>query len=196
MQRGGAQWNPPCRCRADWQADGLGRNLMLRINVSPTLLYEPAFVEKAEHIRRRTSVDGPSVGIEITEREDTDFDTTVTTVRGLKRLGVQVGIGSCGTYNGSIKIVQRLPVDSLEVDRAFVQRLNSNTEDVAIVRAIIALATSFGLSVSAVGVETPEAARTLIDLGCYRARGFLFAPPVTREETRALIAGEFIVWRM
>ncbi|WP_083888053.1 EAL domain-containing protein [Nocardia asiatica] len=185
-----------CAEFAGWQADGLGRDLMLRINVSPTLLDEPAFVEKVGHILHQTGVECPSVCIEITEREDTDFDTTVATVRGLKRLGVQVGIDSFGTYNSSIKMVQRLPVDSLEVDRAFVQRLNSNTDDVAIVRAIIALATSFGLSVSAAGVETPQAAQTLIDLGCYRAQGFLFAPPMSHEEARALIARKARVWRL
>ncbi len=85
-------------------------------------------------------------------------------------------------------MIQRLPVDSLEIDRSFVQGLSSRGDDITIVRAIIAMAHSFGLGVSATGIETSAVAATLIDLGCDRGQGFLYSPPVPRDEMTALIA--------
>lgn len=108
-----------CEDFAGWRAEGLGAGLTLRINVSPILLDELGFVEKLAGVLRRTGVERHAVCVEITERQETDFDAVVATVRALKGLGVQVSIDSFGTYNSSIKMVQRLPVDGLEIDRHF-----------------------------------------------------------------------------
>ncbi|MEV0104869.1 EAL domain-containing protein [Nocardia sp. NPDC050799] len=181
-----------CADFAGWRGEGLGAGLTLRINVSPILLDELGFVEKLAGVLRRSGVERHAVCVEITERQDTDFDAVVATVHALKKLGVQVSIDSFGTYNSSIKMVQRLPVDGLEIDRTFVQRLDAGSEDVAIVKAIIGLAAGFGLSVSAAGVETVQAAATLLELGCYRAQGFLLARPMPFEAAREFIARKVV----
>ncbi|MBV7703975.1 EAL domain-containing protein [Nocardia nova] len=176
-----------CTDFAEWYA-GIGAQLLLRINVSPFLLDEPTFVDDLGAMLQGTGLRAESVCIEIVEREGTDFDATVATVRALKRLGVQVAIDSFGTYNSSLSMIQRLPVDSLEIDRTFVQGLADNTDDIAIVQAIISMARSFGLGVSAAGIETPAAARALLELGCDRGQGYLYSRPVSREDMTALIA--------
>ncbi|MFD6396977.1 EAL domain-containing protein [Nocardia sp. NPDC060249] len=160
----------------------------MRINVSPPLLDEPDFVENLGATLSQSGLPAAAICLEIVEREHTDFDATVATVRALKQVGVRVAIDSFGTYNSSLSMIQRLPVDSLEIDRSFVQGLSSSGDDIAIVRAIIAMAHSFGLDVSAAGFETYTAADTLNDLGCDRGQGFLYSPPMPRDEMSALIA--------
>lgn len=176
-----------CADFVGWHA-GIGAGLVLRINVSPPLLDEPGFVDNLTATLRNARLPAAAICLEIVEREHTDFDATVATVRALKQLGVRVAIDSFGTYNSSLSMIQRLPVDSLEIDRSFVQGLSSNGDDIAIVRAIIAMAHSFGLDVSAAGIETATAATILIDLGCDRGQGFLYSPPLPRGEMAALIA--------
>lgn len=171
-----------------WRVQGLARDLMLRINVSPLLLAEPDFVDIVDGIVRQTGAEPTSVSIELVEDADTDFETAIAIVRRLKLLGIKVGIGGFGTYNGSIAMLRRLPVDYLEIHHSFVQQLRANNEDAMVVRAIIGLAAGFGLAVSAAGIENPEAARTLIELGCTRGQGYLFAAPMTSEDARRLIA--------
>jgi EAL domain-containing protein (putative c-di-GMP-specific phosphodiesterase class I) len=84
--------------------------------------------------------------------------------------------------------LKSLPVDTLKIDRGFVRDLGSNPGDLAIVRAIIALAEAFGLALVAEGVETETAALTLLRHGCYRAQGFLLSRPVVGSAMEALLA--------
>lgn len=176
-----------CADYARWHAE-IGQGLVLRINVSPPLLDDPTFVDNLRSTLEAARIPPVALCLEIVEREHTDFDATVAIVRALKALGVRVAIDSFGTYNSSLSMIQRLPVDSLEIDRSFVQGLSSSADDIAIVRAIIGMAHSFGLGVSAAGIETPAAAATLIDLGCDRGQGYLYSRPVTRERMTSLIA--------
>jgi EAL domain-containing protein (putative c-di-GMP-specific phosphodiesterase class I) len=76
----------------------------------------------------------------------------------------------------------------LKIDTGFVRDLGTNTSDLAIVRAIIALAEAFDLQLVAEGVETPAAAHTLIEHGCHRAQGFLFSRPVPGDAMESLLS--------
>ena len=84
--------------------------------------------------------------------------------------------------------LKSLPVDTLKIDKSFVRELGTNPGDLAIVRAVIALAESFGLELVAEGVETEEAALTLLRHGCHRAQGFLLSRPVAGDAMEALLA--------
>ncbi|WP_051182844.1 EAL domain-containing protein [Nocardia vinacea] len=171
-----------------WRTQGLAQDMTLRMNISPLLLAEPEFVDTLDAVIRRTGIEAASVSIELAEDADTDFESAVAVVRGLKRLGIKVGIGGFGTYNGSLAMLRQLPVDYLEIHHSFVLQLEADNQDAMVVRAIIGLAASFGLVVSAAGIETPEAARILVELGCFRGQGFLYSAPIPGEDTRALIA--------
>ncbi|MFF5034669.1 putative bifunctional diguanylate cyclase/phosphodiesterase [Nocardia salmonicida] len=175
-----------CSQFADWRRRGLAANVVIRINVSPVQLVSADFVERIEDILRLYGIDGSSVCLEITEHVVVqDLVRTRLTLRGLKRMGVQIAIDDFGTGYSSLSHLKALPVDAVKIDRGFVQRLGDSDDDLAIVKSIIGLAGSFGLGVVGEGVETPMAARTLVGLGCYRAQGFLIARPMPSEEVES-----------
>ncbi|MGW5386043.1 bifunctional diguanylate cyclase/phosphodiesterase [Nocardia sp. NPDC003963] len=172
-----------CAQFAQWRRQGLAANMVMRINVSPVQLVSLDFVERIEDILRHFGIDGSSICLEITEHVVVqDLARTQVTLRGLKRMGVQIAIDDFGTGYSSLSHLKALPVDAVKIDRGFVQRLGASTDDLAIVKSIIGLAGSFGLGVVGEGVETPVAARTLVGLGCYRAQGFLIARPLPADE--------------
>ncbi|WP_067817970.1 putative bifunctional diguanylate cyclase/phosphodiesterase [Nocardia inohanensis] len=172
-----------CEQFSQWRKRGLASNVVIRINVSPVQLVSLDFVETMEDILRRFGIDGSSVCLEITEHVVVqDLARTQVTLRGLKRMGVQIAIDDFGTGYSSLSHLKALPVDAVKIDRGFVQRLGASADDLAIVKSIVGLAGSFGLGVVGEGVETTVAARTLVALGCYRAQGFLIARPMPAEE--------------
>ncbi|WP_433734612.1 putative bifunctional diguanylate cyclase/phosphodiesterase [Nocardia sp. CA-129566] len=175
-----------CAQLAGWRRRGLAANVVMRINVSPVQLVSPDFVERIEGILRLFGIDGSSVCLEITEHVVVqDLVRTQVTLRGLKRMGVQIAIDDFGTGYSSLSHLKALPVDAVKIDRGFVQRLGASTDDLAIVKSIIGLAGSFGLGVVGEGVETLVGARMLVGLGCYRAQGPLIASPMPADQIEA-----------
>jgi EAL domain-containing protein (putative c-di-GMP-specific phosphodiesterase class I) len=128
------------------------------------------------------------VCLEITESVVVqDIEATRNTLAGLRNVGVKIAIDDFGTGYSVLTHLKSLPVDTVKIDRGFVRDLGSNPHDLAIVRAILALADAFGLDVVAEGVETQFAARTLMELGCLRAQGFLFSRPLPGDAMAALL---------
>jgi diguanylate cyclase len=172
-----------------WRSHGLGRDVTLRINVSPRQLLIPDFVRTVADTIDEFGINADSVCLEITERAVVrDIETTRRTLAKLKEVGVQIAIDDFGTGYAVLSHLKELPVDTLKIDAGFVRDLDTNSSDLAIVRSILVLAEAFGLQLVAEGVETPAAAMTLIQLGCHRAQGFLFSPPVSGEEMEALLS--------
>ncbi|BBY58989.1 putative bifunctional diguanylate cyclase/phosphodiesterase [Mycolicibacterium sarraceniae] len=182
-----------CSEFSSWQARGIGMDAVIRINVSPVQLVTDGFVESVADTIAEFNVDGKSVCLEITESVVVqDIETTRITLAGLKDLGLQVAIDDFGTGYSVLTHLKSLPVDTLKIDKGFVLDLGTNPEDLAIVRAIIALADAFNLELVAEGVERPSAARTLLQHGCHRAQGFLLSRPVSGDAMAELFAKRFI----
>jgi diguanylate cyclase (GGDEF)-like protein len=172
-----------------WRAHGVGDDAVLRVNVSPVQLVADGFVDTVAGTLDEFGLDGGSVCLEITENVVVqDIETTRITLAGLKNVGVQIAIDDFGTGYSVLTHLKSLPVDTLKIDKSFVRELGTNSSDLAIVRAIIALAEAFGLQLVAEGVETEAAARTLLQHGCHRAQGYLLSRPVTGEAMKAMLA--------
>ena len=172
-----------------WRSKGSDEDAVLRLNVSPVQLVTEGFVETVAGIIDEFGLDGGSVCLEITESVVVqDIETTRITLAGLKEVGVQIAIDDFGTGYSVLSHLKSLPVDTLKIDKSFVRELGTNPGDLAIVRAVIALAESFGLELVAEGVETEQAALTLLRHGCYRAQGFLLSRPVDSNAMESLLA--------
>ena len=178
-----------CAEFGSWRASGLGQQVQLRINVSPVQLVTDGFVELVADTIHDCGLDGGSICLEITENVVVqDIETTLRALKALKAVGVDIALDDFGTGYSVLSHLKLLPVDALKIDRNFVRELGVNAGDLAIVRAIIALARAFGLEPVAEGVETESAATTLLRYGCFRAQGFLFSHPVAGHVMKALLA--------
>ena len=182
-----------CADFSRWQSSGIADDVVLRINVSPMQLVTEGFVDMIAETIDEFGLDGRSICLEITESVVVqDIETTRTTMAGLKKAGVQIAIDDFGTGYSVLTHLKSLPVDTLKIDRGFVRDLGTNPGDLAIVRAVIALAEAFGLELVAEGVESAGAARTLLEHGCHRAQGYLISRPVTGEVMAELLAKQFV----
>ena len=148
-----------CADFSRWQSSGIADDVVLRINVSPMQLVTEGFVDMTAETIDEFGLDGRSICLEITESVVVqDIETTRTTLAGLKKAGVQIAIDDFGTGYSVLTHLKSLPVDTLKIDRGFVRDLGTNPGDLAIVRAVIALAEAFGLELVAEGVESAGAA--------------------------------------
>jgi EAL domain-containing protein (putative c-di-GMP-specific phosphodiesterase class I) len=118
----------------------------------------------------------------------TDMETTLAQLAGLKALGVLLAVDDFGTGYSSLQYLRRFPIDVLKVDKAFVDELTEG-EDAPLTRTIVDLGHRLGLSVVAEGIETREQQRRLVELGCTRGQGFLYARPAPASAVQALLDG-------
>ncbi len=164
--------------------------LPLHVNISMRQLAQPNF---AQDLRREVALSGAAVGdisLEITEHALlVDSSGTIDTLSQLWAMGFRVLLDDFGTGFSSLSHLQRFPIDALKIDQAFVANLaRGETEDEAIVTAVIGMARSFGLDVIAEGIETREQAGRLAELGCYQGQGYLLGRPTSPAELSAFAA--------
>ena len=180
-----------CQQLAEWKAQGLAKDLVMRINVSPVQLVSLEFVGSVAALLEEFDLPGCAICLEITEHVVVqDMVRTRVTLEGLRKIGVAVAIDDFGTGYSSLSHLKALTVSALKVDQGFVRRLGHDENDLAIVKSIVGLASSFGLEIVAEGVETEIAAQTLIGLGCFRAQGFLLSRPVPADWITDLFVSE------
>jgi diguanylate cyclase (GGDEF)-like protein len=182
-----------CAQFSEWHSRGVGLNSVLRVNVSPIQLVADGIIETVATTLDEFGLNASALCLEITESVVVqDIDATQKTLSELKNLGVQIAVDDFGTGYSALTYLKTLPVDILKVDKSFVRDLGTDSGDLAIVQSIMALANAFGLDVVAEGVETPAAARILLDLGCQRAQGFLLSKPIDGLAMESLLARRFV----
>jgi diguanylate cyclase (GGDEF)-like protein len=131
----------------------------------------------------RTECEPRHIGIEVTERAAlTDIDAVAREAAAAREMGVQVALDDFGTGHSSLTILRSLPIDRVKIDRSFIKDVTNEPRDAAIVANLIRMATDMGMQVVAEGVESPEQARKLIELGCRRAQGYLWSKAIPFED--------------
>jgi len=172
-----------------WRERYGDRTPMVAVNISARQFAQDDFVEQVAEELARSGAEPADLCLEITESVlMDDVDRTLATLTRLKGLGVHLAVDDFGTGYSSLSYLRRFPVDSLKVDRSFVDGLGSEPEDSAIVAAIVNLAHTLGLEAVAEGVETEQQLVELASLGCDQAQGFYLSVPVSAEELTALLA--------
>ena len=162
--------------------------LQMAVNLSARQLSQPNLTESVALILEETGLDPHRLKLEITESVVMgDAESSIRTLRELKALGVQLAIDDFGTGYSSLSYLRRFPVDTLKIDRSFINNLGSNVEDTEIVRAIISLAQTLKLEVTAEGIETQAQATELAGLSCDWGQGYHFARPLPADAISALL---------
>jgi diguanylate cyclase (GGDEF)-like protein len=162
-----------------------GRDLPVAVNLSPAMLGSPDYADHLAALLAEVGLPARQLRIEVTE-STLASESAVLALRRIHALGVQISIDDFGTGYSSLGRIKQLPVQTVKIDREFVKGICEDRRDVAIVRSVVALAADLGLDVIAEGVETPQVAQALQDLGVLRAQGYLFSRP--------LPAGELELW--
>ena len=153
--------------------------LTVSVNVCSRQLSNPHFVEDVEGALKQAELKPECLELEMTESSIMgNAEQTLITLNRLKNMGVRLGIDDFGTGFSSLSYLQRLPFDTLKIDRSFVRELTAGKGSMDIVRAILELARSLKLEVIAEGVETEQQLSRLRTLGCTYFQGFLFSKPV------------------
>jgi len=177
-----------CRQTRQWQLATPGLSLAISVNLSARQLQQPGLVEEIAAALRDTRLDPSALRLEITETVVMhDAPATLAKLEALKALGVQLAIDDFGTGYSSLGYLKRFPVDTLKIDRSFVKGIGQNVEDSAIVRAVITVAKSLGLAVTAEGIESADQLEHLRSLGCDHGQGYYFAKPMSSDRVPGLL---------
>ncbi len=180
-----------CSQAVKWRSYGLPE-LRVAINLSPRQLSDPHLVENIRRIIRETGMNPANLEFEITESMlISDPETAVETLQALKSLGVAMAIDDFGTGYSSLSRLKQFPVDSLKIDKSFVQDIQrEDSAHTGIASAVIALAHSLKLKVVAEGVENDAQLRHLRFNGCDEIQGFYLSRPLpVAAMTTLLMAG-------
>jgi len=170
-----------------WLADGLPA-VTIGVNLSSVQFSDPALAERVEEIARVVGVPLDYLELEVTESMLlVDADLALRTLTALRAMGVKIAIDDFGTGYSSLSYLRRLPLDKLKLDQSFIRDAGQNEGDVAITRAIIAMAHSLKLSVVAEGVETQAQIDLLLSLGCTMVQGFMLGRPLPAAATAKLL---------
>jgi diguanylate cyclase (GGDEF)-like protein len=170
-----------CAQLARWR--GFGSHAMVSVNVAARQFDNGMLLDDARDALDAAELDPAALTIEITETSlMRNLPVCVEQLMELRRLGVQVAIDDFGTGYSSLASLQRLPVDSLKIDRSFIAAMSEGSEAKALVHTIVQLGRDLGLRTLAEGVETAEQMANLRGDHITQAQGYLFAHPLEADE--------------
>ena len=176
-----------CAQAQAWQARHPG--LRISVNLSARQFRQKDLIGMIERVLGETGLAPVLLELELTESMLMHHaEETVGILTRLDEMGVRLAIDDFGTGYSSLSYLKRFPIHSLKVDRSFVRDISSDPDDAAIVTAIVAMARSLNLDVTAEGVETEEQAAFLRSLACHQAQGFYFGRPMSAQEFGARLA--------
>jgi PAS domain S-box-containing protein len=161
--------------------------LVMSVNISPPEFGRPELPAAIHSTLQDSGLQPDSLQLEVMETIAMGDAEAADVLHKFKALGVRLSIDDFGTGYSSLSRLQRLPVDSLKIDRSFIAGMEHDPEAREIVRIIIMLAHTLGLKVVAEGVETKEQAEQLMEQGCELAQGYFFARPAAPETIAELL---------
>ena len=168
-----------------------GDPLSLAVNLSARQLVEADFLDIVEDALRVSGLQPDHLVLEVTESVLIEEGGTVVPVLAkLRDRGIKVAIDDFGTGYSSLSYLRRLPVDHLKIDRAFVTEVTESAEDAAVAQAVVRLADVLKLATLGEGIETPEQAQALLEIGCTYGQGYLFSRPLPGPELEKVLAND------
>jgi len=172
-----------CRAAAGWPS-----YVRIAVNLSPVQFRDTGMLDMIGAALAQSGLEPSRLELEITE--NTVLETNTFTVDALWKLhsdGVRIALDDFGTGYSSLSYLRRFPFDKIKIDRSFIKDLGREKDDSSIILAIIGLADSMNMVVTAEGVETAEQAALLTSYGCAQAQGFLFCEPMSADDLARLI---------
>jgi diguanylate cyclase (GGDEF)-like protein/PAS domain S-box-containing protein len=178
-----------CRQMAEWQTRfAFDPPLAISVNISARHLNDAGLVQDVARVLSETGLDPKCLKLEVTEGAIMQNpEVALATLKQLQLMKIGLEIDDFGTGYSSLSYLQRLPFDTVKIDRSFVKELGINAESSEIIRTIVELARSLDMRVVAEGVETEDQLQKLTALGCEYVQGYYFAKPVSAKITQDLM---------
>jgi diguanylate cyclase (GGDEF)-like protein/PAS domain S-box-containing protein len=176
-----------------WQKDG-ATLVPVSLNISPAQLQRGELRTMISTLLATYGLSPELLQLEMTERAVFDLsvpqagESRRDSIAQIRELGVKIAIDDFGTGYSSLSYLKHWQVDSLKIDKSFVRDLATDSSDLAIVSAVIAIAKHLRIQVIAEGIEAYQQAEILRNLGCHLGQGFLFSRPVPVDQCRQLLA--------
>ena len=162
--------------------DAYPAQMRLSVNVSARQMVDEDFIDDLRACLHETGFPAERLELELTESTLQLVETSPRLLNEIKALGVRIAIDDFGTGYSSLSVLKTLPIDRLKIDRSFVRDMPTDSNDVAIVEAIIGMSKTLGLQILAEGVETADQFTILRQLGCEAGQGYLFSRPLPSDE--------------
>lgn len=175
-----------------WQGRFPKASLMaMNINLSPRQLLQRDFIDQARAVMRGAGINTQSINFEIREKAITqNLDAAVNSISALKDLGVGIQVDDFGRGYSSFSHINYLPVDTLKIDRSFLQSSQRVNRDVDSTRSIIDMGHRFGLTVVAEGIETERQMRMLQGMGADFGQGYYISRPIKAMDVEARLRSD------
>lgn len=179
-----------CRQLRTWQKQNLvNPSVFVSVNLSVKQFSQPNLLEQIDEVLEQSQLAPNCLKLEITESAIMDNEKDVALIlKELRKRHILISIDDFGTGYSSLSYLHSFPVDSLKVDKSFVQRLNQEPENVGLIPVIISLAKTMNMSVIAEGIELPEQLMILKELSCGFGQGYFFSKPVPPEKLMELLS--------
>ena len=164
-------------------------DFQMAINVSQAQFSHPLFMQSLHRALKDSNAPPNRIELEITESMAMkDPELLIKTLNQIKQLGIHVSIDDFGTGFSSLSYLQKLNVDKLKIDRAFVNQIKDCSGEGSIAKMVVQLGQSLGMEIIAEGVETSMQAETLLSFGCHMAQGYFYAKPMEHDALRTWLA--------
>jgi EAL domain-containing protein (putative c-di-GMP-specific phosphodiesterase class I) len=169
-----------------WQTSGHAP-MTVAVNVSARQFQDPHFVESVANTLAKSGLDPRLLELELTETQVLrDIDKFAPRLSEVRALGVRIAIDDFGTGYSSLNYLQRLPFDTLKLDKSFVDEIKTGSCTAPLIESIVGMTHNLGMLVIAEGVETEAQLETLRRIGCDRVQGFLLSKPLPAESVEHL----------
>jgi diguanylate cyclase (GGDEF)-like protein len=175
-----------CRTAAGWPTEA-----RVAVNLSPVQFKKRRLFETVESALAEARLPPTRLELEITESLLlSESDHTLQTLHRLRALGVRISMDDFGTGYSSLSYLRSFPFDKIKIDRTFMRDLSRKGDSLAIIRAVIGLGQSLGMSTTAEGIETEDQLRAVREQGCDEVQGFYFSPPLSSSAVAGLLEAE------
>lgn len=181
-----------CQQLRQWRHDGVAGDIIMRVKVPPAQVLSQGFIGHLRGTLAAFDLSGDSLSLGFPESAVLYEPAVGDVLRGLKATGVGLALDGFGTGYGPLAGLKSLPIDTIKIDRSFVQLLTEDLANIAIVRSMAVLCHEFGLDLVADGLKEPIDAGALLALGCRRAQGPFVSEPLHRDEMTELLTREYV----
>lgn len=178
-----------CLQSREWQAAGF-KPIPMSVNISVRQMEDDRFVDTVTEVLERTGLDPRHLELEITESIMQNIERSTQILNRLKKLGLRIAIDDFGMGYSSLSYLKHLPIDTLKIDKAFIDDIDSQSEQGAMVKTIIDMGNHMRFTIIAEGIESESQVKFLIWNGCKIGQGYRFSRPIAAGQAERFLASE------